>query len=517
MKKIEYAFITFCVLCPLAFTSPPSAHPALVPLCCGHYSLAFVIFYLFFIAVLMPLGLEIYRKHTSGQVPGWLRRLRVVGVYAWFCLLSATVGLEAVLLVNPNMIPDWALKEMPHNGRILFKGYYRGEIPDPILEIRLRPGLEYIIEGNAEMGDLAAHNVARPNDEEKEVLDYDGTHKIALDERGYRGICGAGDKRIMFLGDSFLYCSRLPNESIWCVPAAESVGASCVNMGIFSYGVPREAEVLRREIDYYKPNLVVLCIFEANDLYNAETWVNRQLSGVPEWQSQRRGTTWIDRSPMLMLAGVLYNDTFAMDATVTPVRENSIEPFRGEIKGRKVSMGFANGYLGMLEAGPKAITEHSGWYPTWSAVQRCQRLCEDRGAKFMVALIPSKPSVYAWHILPHVSKVDVLDAVRFQPRSIDRIDQYLRDARKYRNAFWEVLARHCYEEKIPFLNMRPAFFKAAEKGAPQLYRAFDTHWSIEGHKLAGDTMAEYLKQHPELMKGEYKPPKKVVANGGIQP
>ncbi|MBE7559913.1 hypothetical protein HS125_13605 [bacterium] len=486
---------------PWLVGAPRDAHPALAPVLWGRYSLLFVVSYLFHATVIVPWLLELAfgSTHFSRR---WIRRTG----YAWFCLALAAGGVEALFRVAPSLIPNGTLTLLPDLGRSLFRGYFKGQMPDPELGFRLRPGFTWDEAGHAWLGDLAAQGIALPTRKEAFSLDLDPPCFNRLDERGYRGVVDDGVRfstreerpRILFLGDSFLFCARLAAEHIWCASACRALGATAVNLGVFAYGVPQEAIVLAREIEYYRPQLVVLCIFDGNDLENGAEWQEWRASGMPywKWDSRRRG--WLECSPVLGWAAHRFTVHFG-NQDVEALPANPLQPYRGEIAGASVVMGFAPAYLAMLETSPEEARRHAGWGPTLAGIEQCEALCRQHGARLLVAMLPSKASVYAWHLLERVDPMAVLEAARGEPLTPERARRFVERARMYRNGFPAALQAAMEQRGRPYLDFRPRFFAEVENGAPQLYRAFDTHWNPAGHQLAADILVDYLASHPELL------------------
>ncbi len=493
-RWFRVGFATGLLALPWVVAGPPSENAALTPALWGRYSLLFVLGYAFYASVVVPWAWEL--------LPGTHARARALvrsALYLWFCVAVGAMALEACLRVLPTLIPSGTLALLPEQGKPLFRGYFKGQIPDPELGFRLRPNLSWKEAGTADSGDLAASHVALPTVPEKGYWDIDRPCTGTLDARGYRGVVGAGGPRILFLGDSFLYCARFAAEDVWCASACRALAATAINLGVFAYGVPEEAIVLAREIDYYRPDLVVLCVFEGNDLQDARDWQEWRTTGVPLWQWESRRIGWLECSPVLAWAGGQFVSLAAPRGAAPASPPNPLQPYRGQIAGIQVVMGFAPGYLASLERGPRDVLDHPGWPPTLAGIRQCRTLCEAHNARLLVALLPSKESVYAWHLLDRMDPLAVLEAARLEPRSPDRARRFVDGARRHRNGLAAVLADALQRQGVPFLDFRPRFFAAVAAGSPQLYRAFDTHWNPAGQQMAADILSDYLAAHPQLL------------------
>ena len=494
--KLELAFWFALLAGPWLAKLPEGSNPFTEPVLFGRYSALFVLGYLLHATLIVPVLAE--RLSMQSALRSVAVRVRRISLYLWVSLIVALVGVEVLFRAAPRTIPEGVINALPGQGLFLFPQGSPWRLPDAEIGYRVPPSLTFEESSGAAGGDIVQHRVAQPTAEDMAGLDRMPAAPGKLDERGYRGRSGEGKRTILFLGDSFVHSGRFATEDIWCARAARQVGASCVNLGLFGYGVPQEARVLEREIDHYRPDLVVLAVFEGNDLKDAAEWSAWRQSGMSWFEFQAVDAEWWERSPALCGLELAWLKLAAAAPEAREPRPLPLQPYRGSICGREVVMAFMPPYLDMLAASPGAVQAHPGWPATREGVERCMRLCEARGASFVVALLPSKPSVYAWHVLPEVSPEDAMRATLREP-DLAAGAGWLADARRWRNAFMDVLRETCEEEGIPCLDLRPPFFEAAERGLPPTYFSFDSHWNVAGHALAASATANFLAARPELL------------------
>jgi len=154
--------------------------------------------------------------------------------------------------------------------------------------------------------------------------------------------------------------------------------------------------------------------------------------------------------------------------------------------------------LEMLAASPDAVRQHPGWPPTLDGIKLCQEVCREHGIPLVVALLPSKASVYAWHVIDQISPEDAMRAMLRPPARAAEL-AWKRDARRWRNGLTVVVRETCAELDIPYLDLRPPFFQAADRGDPQTYFSYGSHWNAAGHALAARATADFLLARPELL------------------
>jgi hypothetical protein len=502
MKGLFYTVLVTLAVAPLFYSNPPSMHCALSPYLFGRYCMFYTAAWLFYLTLLLPIGVELAHKLFKLAVfkHAFLRRIRRVSFFTWFTILSAAILLEVFLHIEVSMIPGSVMARLPGQGRYLTKGVTGWRIADSEVVYTLASGKSALIEPSAMNGDLTAVGIAHPNKEERNTLDVAPAYTLQLDKKGFRGISGGAEQRILFLGDSFVYCGRTATDDIWCSKAAKTLNVACVNLGMPEYSVPEEMVLLTRHLEYYHPGLVVLCVFEGNDLADAQYWRDWRDSKMPHWKWEVRDAS-ITRSVVLTAMGVVFERlfSFTMPGSVGFDAPVAMQPFRGELFGHDTTLAFAPRYLRMLEAGPVEIRSHPGYAPTWEAIIAARDFCRERQCGFVLALLPSKASVYGWHLLEQVTPQEVVRSAGLIPPTAQRGADFLDAAHMHRNALAAVLSRDASGESIPFIDFRPAFFKAAIEGGAQTYSAFDTHWNKEGQVLAAKVLVDYLKSQPELL------------------
>ena len=57
------------------------------------------------------------------------------------------------------------------------------------------------------------------------------------------------------------------------------------------------------------------------------------------------------------------------------------------------------------------------------------------------------------------------------------------------------LARICRARGIPVLLLEPLFGEAARRTGKRLHWPVDGHWNVEGNRLAGELIADFVRRH----------------------
>jgi hypothetical protein len=129
---------------------------------------------------------------------------------------------------------------------------------------------------------------------------------------------------------------------------------------------------------------------------------------------------------------------------------------------------------------PKADMVQQGMRITFTLLKQMQETSQQRGIQFLVVVIPTKEMVFAKY-LEHRPNLH-LGA---------EIDKMLADERVMRERLFGFLS----ESGISSVDMLPALATSVKN---QLYvkAATDMHPGKNGYKVIGDTVAQWLREHP---------------------
>lgn len=95
---------------------------------------------------------------------------------------------------------------------------------------------------------------------------------VELTPQDSNGFCNSGDKAhrdhndIVFIGDSFTWCTAIPAQSTFASLLETATGHTTYNLGVPGIGPYEYVELLRRFGLNYSPRIVVMSIYEGNDL-----------------------------------------------------------------------------------------------------------------------------------------------------------------------------------------------------------------------------------------------------------
>ncbi|HZO08207.1 MAG TPA: GDSL-type esterase/lipase family protein [Myxococcota bacterium] len=307
-----------------------------------------------------------------------------------------------------------------------------------------------------------------------------------------------GRFRILVLGDSFMEAYQVPLED--SLPRRLEArlaerGAEVLNLGVGGYGTAQELLALEQGGLRYRPALVVLAFYAANDVQNNSRAIEAGLFG------EDAATTF--SRPYARAAGLdaplewtppdrvrmqpLVRRWHERRSSATDALRRALQPAMLahllEQGWARIASGLADHetYDPELLFGRPFLTRLSPdaerlWDDAWLATRRLlletDRVATAAGARFAVLLVPAD-----FQVVPQ-AEAAVRAAYPDAPFDSLRVNREL-------EAF---LAEH----GIPFLDPTPEFRRVQAGGRPLFYALEDRHWNAAGHALAAELLAAFL-------------------------
>jgi len=271
------------------------------------------------------------------------------------------------------------------------------------------------------------------------------TNSLSMRDREY-GPPVAGERRVYFLGDSFIFGNRVPVEDtvtkILERKLRERLGEGMVviNAGMPGYSTFQELTYLEQTIAALQPEIVLLGMCVGNDLWDNLMYAKRNADegGRGSWRGGTGGfrarlTLLLKRSDFYLLIRRAFNDTF---------RQKEADETHGRV--------------------PQEQTDEV-LRLTEEIVAKMATLTQQHGVRFGVLLIAVPDSVYP---------------VAEQRELNRRFTDYLR------------------ERNVEVFDLSPYFEAHARE---DLY--YTVHWTPRGHAVVADAALDFLMQKRWLEEG----------------
>ncbi len=311
-------------------------------------------------------------------------------------------------------------------------------------------------------------------------------------------------RRILFLGDSMTAGMQVTLEETFVKQAEAYLHAQgydswqTVNTAVNGYGTDNELVFYREEGVKYEPDVVVLAVYLANDIYNNNRVLDLRINGQkhkPFFTLDENGALVIHNYPVENTDSFWANvGTFLKKHFQLPRFIAQTLSLRGASPGwlKPVLALFAGG--GQVDSGDTAVSTNNtpntpptvprtspvticdavytpeieeAWDITKALIQELRSEVEASGAQLLVVSIPT----LAQTIPP-----------------ADGTSWYCSRPNEELNTFLD-------EEGIPYLDLLPAFQAYSPEGGKLLYYERDFHMTASGHKEAGRQIGSFLSEH----------------------
>jgi hypothetical protein len=412
---------------------------------------------------------------AGGEVfDGRVRPSRIVRFAALiFGLILAGGVLEIALRIAPQIVPvkvllhfSPELRQQLASGRFLTRD-----------QVRLIPRDD----GGPNLWILKPHG-QKPYDFEDEgvvrLVTYDDMGFCNADGR-YRGNTTFD---IIIVGDSFTACHAVVPEDTWALRLERYVDASAYNLGSGGIGLYEYIQLLRTFGLPRSPRVVVMNVYEGNDLRDAIRFHDARAGQVTELdaatESQQDTADW--KSTWPGRHSYAFNFLFALGERVGDLRKR-FEEERGidfqydlAFANRRVAMNPANQDAIEVVNGRRLTTGEASLNVFDEALRRFVDLSKEHGFTAIVVYSPSAHTAYS-------------DFVTFHDPSVA---EPVRALSELQRTYFGDKSR---ELGFVFLDLTPHLRKAAEKHQEDLlYFPTTLHYTALAHDVVARVLADLL-------------------------
>ncbi len=285
---------------------------------------------------------------------------------------------------------------------------------------------------------------------------------------------------ILAVGDSFTWCQSLPPESTWSSELARRLDLPVYNLGRGGTGPYEYLQLLKKFGLRKRPRLVVLNLFEGNDLRDSERY-ELHVRGESRAGASRPVSASLHLDGWLLETSYLYN---LVGAVLTPSRwvapkrsaYSSINfRYRLDFGGRSVRFNTQNTDRDEAAAARALLDGTIRMELLDPALEAFVRLAQDNDFVPVVSLSPSAHTAYS-------------EFVRFEDPSIAE------GLRNYSEALRSHLSSRSRELGFHYVDETPELQAAARALGPENLLYFDSnlHFTAVGHERVGRLLAREL-------------------------
>ena len=311
---------------------------------------------------------------------------------------------------------------------------------------------------------------------------------------GFRSNSSDSDFQVLVIGDSYVEIGE--NDSVTLSELLkETSKLPTFNLGRAWYGPFQYLELLKRYGSRIRPRYVVLCFFDGNDAEDTRQYLR--------WQAGKSYYTFVlSTKSYIGRYFTAFRDTYNFLLRVVAVKVKSIVSNISFVS-RPDSIGKTDASidskstglhpdLGVIQVGTQPVPmRFAYWNPLkpaedllrtdeWKAIGQFlkdyERLATQHGIQPVVVFVPTKMEVYGSQYLENNNK-----------QFVEKIKKQLQFENNSHDAFLHLMQ----DTRLRLVDLLPEFRQQARAGK-LLYYPFDTHWNIEGRRIAAKAIGDSL-------------------------
>ena len=299
-----------------------------------------------------------------------------------------------------------------------------------------------------------------------------------------RGFCNPPAKAerpraaIVSVGDSFTWCTVVPPEATFTARLETMLGATTYNLGVPGVGPYEYLEILRRFGLALEPRIVLLNIYEGNDLRDAVRFDEQRARGLLAAEGRNRSDPDVRDSPPEMLLRHSYALNFiagSIEYLVEQWRPQELD-FRYEIgvRGGRLLMNGGQADRDEVRYARRLLGGEIGLSLWDRALEDFATLAAERGFVPVVTYIPAAYTANA-------------ATVTFMDPTIGR------DLAAMSQAQRAYLGRQCAAHQLTWIDLTEPV-QAAIATSDLAYFPYNLHLTQAGHEIVAAALAPKLRQ-----------------------
>ncbi len=410
-----------------------------------------------------------------------LSRLIKPLLYAGYLIFVSTFLLFSLLEIAPGLTKYMNLQPIRYYAQ---RQEYRPDETLVFVPTQAAQGIPATLDTDF-LGDLYSPDYGVPTS----VVKYHATFTAD----GFRSNSSTSDFKVLVVGDSYVEIGE--EDSLTLSEQLKQVsGLTTFNLGRAWYGPFQYLELLKRYGPRIRPQYVALCFFDGNDAEDTRQYLKWQrgksyysfVIGTKSYFGRYLTAFWDSYHYLLKSLALALRNLVSPTPVVSP-------PNTTERTDRPKDLGRSPD-LGLINIGAQPVPmRFSYWNPLrpaeellrteeWKAIgqflQDYETLAAQLGIQPIIVFVPTKIEVYGAQYLEE-SNTHFLERIKTQLQ--------------FENNSHEAFLQLVKDTKLRLVDLLPEFRKQARAGK-LLYYPFDTHWNMEGRRIAakeiGDTLVE---------------------------
>ncbi len=322
----------------------------------------------------------------------------------------------------------------------------------------------------------------------------DVAYTLTVDKRGFRNRSDLEQYDIVVLGDSFTEGSKVSDEEAWPAVLAGRSGRSVYNLGMSGGSPVTYVNTLEEFGIGLRPKTVICMLYEGNDFRDSNFEKESGLSNLFETIYGVSPLRNLMKNGLIRLLSteVKLEGAGGEGETLKPSGPGSWLPVAIPAGGGEKYYSFKVKLLLQHNHTAEEFAKTEAYRQTTAEVRRMKEVCEENGARFVLAFAPDKPHLLLPLLKESVTSEELHEFMAIKADKLPAPEKAMEVMLSRVEIQEEATADFCRGEGIDFVSVTGPLRAAIAEGR-QAYFTYDQHWTPLGHKIAADRIYEYLK------------------------
>jgi hypothetical protein len=320
--------------------------------------------------------------------------------------------------------------------------------------------------------------------------------RLTSDANGFRNLSVLPQYDILAVGDSFVAGSNISDDQTWTALLAKATHQTVYNLGVGGSGPPTYMSNFVYFGLNFKPRIALFMIYEGNDFKEDVVLTEPRTPTFKERIAEHFHTAF-KSSPVTKGLDRLSKDVFEKLGSTRPLPRYQAKlgfmPIAVNGGEKTHYYSFDPKRLIYLDYSVDEFTNSPEWQATAKILRQIITISRERNIKPVFIYAPSTPHVVMPLVKDNIPAEQLRFFASFKQKHLPPAEQFKQQIYANLDSEQTVVLNLCRSQGIDCLALTDALRSETASGV-QTYFTYDQHWTPDGHRIAADAIAQFLRE-----------------------